>query len=345
MKRLILVLSAIVLAFSASAATPKKKAAPKAPAKKVAVAKAPAKPAAPVETAHRKTPYVGAISVDAATGRVLFESNADAEAYPASVTKLMTLLLVMEDVKAGKYGYDDKVEATADAYRSEPSWVGIKVGEKMSVRDLCAALMVESANDAAIVLGVHSAGSFDAFIARMNARAAELGMKNTKYYNPNGLPPNAGKRYPWKSFNVSTARDQMILARALVTKPEVLKLTSIKTCDLVKTADGYRVAVTRRTNEPTVEPQPADGEKIVKQLRNHNNVMRMDKLKILNPDGKEAVDGLKTGYIDAGGSSIVLTGTRRGKRAIVVVLGSSSAKERDTQAQRLMNDALGSLAW
>ena len=345
MKRLLLVLSAIVLAFSASAATPKKKSTPKAPAKKVAVAKAPAKTAAPVETAHRKTPYVGAISVDASTGRVLFEDHADAEAYPASVTKLMTLLLVMEDVKAGKYGYDDKVEATADAYRSEPSWVGIKVGEKMSVRDLCAALMVESANDAAIVLGVHSAGSFDAFIARMNARAAELGMAHTKYYNPNGLPPNPSKRYPWKSFNVSTARDQMILARALVTKPEVLALTSIKTCDLIKTADGYRVAVTRRTNEPTVETQPAEGEKIVKQLRNHNNVMRMDKLKILNPDGKEAVDGLKTGYIDAGGSSVVLTGTRKGKRAIVVVLGSSSAKERDAQAQRLMNDALGSLAW
>ena len=341
MKRLLLVLAATALAFSASAATPKRKSAPKAPAKKAVVAK----PAAPVETAHRKTPYVGAISVDAATGRVLFESNADAEAYPASVTKLMTLLLVMEDVKAGKYGYDDKVEATADAYRSEPSWVGIKAGEKMSVRDLCAALMVESANDAAIVLGVHSAGSFDAFVARMNARAAELGMRNTKYYNPNGLPPNAAKRYPWKSFNVSTARDQMILARALVTKPEVLKLTSIKTCDLVKTADGYRVSVTRRANEPNTPTAPETGELIVKQLRNHNNVMRMDKLKILNPDGTEAVDGLKTGYIDAGGSSIVLTAKRKGKRAIVVVLGSSSAGVRDANAQRLMNDALGSLAW
>ena len=345
MKRLLLVLAATALAFSASAATPKRKSAPKAPARRAAVVKAPAKPAAPVETAHRKTPYVGAISVDAATGRVLFESNADAEAYPASVTKLMTLLLVMEDVKAGKYGYDDKVEATADAYRSEPSWVGIKAGEKMSVRDLCAALMVESANDAAIVLGVHSAGSFDAFVARMNARAAELGMRNTKYYNPNGLPPNAAKRYPWKSFNVSTARDQMILARALVTKPEVLKLTSIKTCDLIKTADGYRVAVTRRANEPNMPTAPETGELIVKQLRNHNNVMRMDKLKILNPDGTEAVDGLKTGYIDAGGSSIVLTAKRKGKRAIVVVLGSSSAGVRDENAQRLMNDALGSLAW
>ena len=345
MRILLLVLSALVLAFSASAATPKKKSVAKAPAKKSLVSKVPAKAAAPVETAHRKTPYVGAISVDAATGRVLFEDKADAEAYPASVTKLMTLLLVMEDVKAGKYSFDDKVEATADAYRSEPSWVGIKVGEKMSVRDLCAALMVESANDAAIVLGVHSAGSFDAFVARMNARAAELGMARTKYYNPNGLPPNAAKRYPWKSFNVSTARDQMILARQLVKMPEVMRLTSIKTCDLVRTADGYRVAVTRRTNEPIVETVPTEGEKVVKQLRNHNNVMRMDKLKILNPDGKEAVDGLKTGYIDAGGSSIVLTGSRKGKRAIVVVLGSSSSKERDANARRLLTDALGSLAW
>lgn len=341
MKRALIILAAVAVAFSASAAKPKKTVAKKSPAKVAAVQKR----VAPVETAHRKTPYVGAISVDAATGRVLFEDKADAEAYPASVTKLMTLLLVTEDVKAGKYGYDDKVEATADTYRSEPSWVGIKAGEKMSVRDLCAALMVESANDAAIVLGVHASGSFDAFVARMNARAAELGMKHTKYYNPNGLPPNAGKRYPWKNFNVSTARDQMMLARVLVTKPEVLALTSIKTCDLVKTADGYRVAVTRRTNEPTVETRPAEDEKVVKQLRNHNNVMRMDKLKVLNADGREAVDGLKTGYIDAGGSSVVLTGSRKGRRAIVVVLGSSSSKERDESARRLLSDALGSLAW
>ena len=334
MKRLLLVCAAVALALFASAAAPRKTVAPRRPAV-----------AGPVETAHRKTPYVGAISVDAATGRVLFEDHADAEAYPASVTKLMTLLLVMEDVKAGKYGYDDEVVATADAYRSEPSWVGIKAGEKMSVRDLCTALMVESANDAAIVLGVHSAGSFDAFVARMNARAEELGMKNTRYYNPNGLPPNAKKRYPWKSFNVSTARDQMILARALVTKPEVLALTSVKTCDLIKTKDGFRVSVTRRVNEPNVATQPVSGELIVKQMRNHNNVMVKDKLKIFNPDGGESVDGLKTGYIDAGGSSVVLTGKRKGKRVIVVVLGSSSSGERDAQARHLMEDALGSLAW
>ena len=343
-----------VAAFSATPRKSAKQAVKKAPARQVSSVQA----AAPAQSAHRRTPYVGAISVNAATGEVLFEDNADAEAYPASVTKLMTLLLVMEDVKAGKYGFDDLVVATAEAYRSEPSWVGIKAGEKMSVRDLCRALMVESANDAAIVLGVHAAGSFDAFVARMNARAAELGMKRTRYYNPNGLPPNAGRRYPWKSFNVSTARDQVVLARALLRLPGVLALTSIKTCDLVKTADGFRVSVTRRANEPLRETTLAAGEKLVKQMRNHNNIMRMDRVKvltadgkvekvprILNPDGKEAVDGLKTGYIDAGGSSIVLTGSRKGKRVVVVVLGSSSAMMRDAKAYSLMSDALGALVW
>ena len=339
MRRVSLVLLAALLCVPAFAVT-KPKASIKAAPRKAVAAKA-----GPVQTAHRRSPYVGAISVDAATGRVLFEQNADAEAYPASVTKLMTLLLVMEDVKAGKYTLETKVEATADAYRSEPSWVGIKVGEKMSVRDLCTALMVESANDAAIVLGVHASGSFDAFVARMNARTAELGMTRTKYYNPSGLPPNAAKRYPWKSFNVSTARDQMLLACALLKRPEVLSFTSIKTADLIKTADGFRTSVTRRTNEPNVATSPAPGERIIKQLQNHNNIMRTDKLKVVNADGTEAVDGLKTGYIDAGGSSIVLTGRNKGKRVIVVVLGSSSSKERDEEARKLLIDALGSLVW
>ena len=178
-------------------------------------AQAPRRAAVPVQTAHRRSPYVGALCADAKSGRVLFSDNADAEAYPASVTKLMTLFLVLEDVKAGRYTFDSKAVATADAYRCEPSWIGIKAGESMSVRDLCLALMVESANDAAIVLAVNSSGSFDAFIERMNSRAAALGMTKTRYYNPNGLPPNASKKYPWKSFNTTTASDQLKLALAL----------------------------------------------------------------------------------------------------------------------------------
>ena len=315
-----------------------------APAKKpVSASRRPS--VAPVQTAHRRSPYVGAICADAATGRVLFTENADVEAYPASVTKLMTLFLVLEDVHAGKYDLDSLAVATPDVNRCEASWIGIKAGETMTVRDLCLALMVESANDAAIVLAVNSAGSFDGFVAKMNERAAALGMSRTRYYNPNGLPPNPSKRYSWKSFNVSTAADQLKLALALLKLSETLEFTSVKTCDLVKTEGGFRIGVTRRVNEPVRKTELISGESIVKSLCNHNNVMVKDKQKIFNPDGREAIDGMKTGYIDAGGSSVVITGSRGGKRAVAVVLGSSSAKERDDHAARLISDALGALAW
>ena len=296
-------------------------------------------------SSHRRDPYVGAIAADAASGRVITSDHEAEEAYPASVTKLMTAFLVLEDVAAGRYSLTNMVVATPAVYMSEASWVGLKAGERMSVRDLMYAMLVESANDAAIALGVNSAGSFDAFVAKMNARAADLGMTRTRYYNPNGLPPNSGKRYPWKNFNVSTAADQLRLALEVVKLPEIFEFTSVKTCDLVKTPYGYRVNVTRAVNRPQRTTRLARGETIVKTLKNHNNIMVKDKLKILNADGSETVDGLKTGYIDAGGSSIVLTGTRAGKRAVVVVLGSASADIREANAKRLLADALGALVW
>ena len=272
-------------------------------------------------TAHRRDPYVGAISADAKTGKVLFESGADAEAYPASVTKLMTALLVLEDVKAGRYALTDRVVATPEAYYSESSWVGIKAGQSMTVDDLLMSLLVMSANDAAIMLGVKSAGSLDAFVARMNERARQLGMTHTCYYNPNGLPPNAGKRYPWKQFNRTTARDQLKLALAIIKLPQIFRYTSSKTATVT------------------------DGNGKPLKMLNHNRILRMDKFHIINPDGTEAVDGLKTGYINAGGSSIVITGKRNGHRAVVVVLGSASSDIREAQASRLLSDALGAIAW
>lgn len=287
--------------------------------------------AAPVGNPHRQLPYVGALSANAETGEILFQDRAKAEAYPASVTKLMTALLVLEDVAAKKYSLETKVTATPEAYHSEASWVGIKVGESMSVDHLLYALLINSANDAAIMLGVNSAGSLDAFTAKMNARAAELGMKSTKYFNPNGLPPggppNSRRRYPWKNFNYTTAEDQLKLALEIVRRhPEIFKYTSVK----------YKSVAETPVRDGAGRPYP---------LKNHNKVMVLNALKVINPDGSEAVDGLKTGYIDAGGSSIVLTGQRKGKRAIVVVLGSANSKTRDETAKRLLEDALDALAW
>ena len=279
-----------------------------------------APPPAPVN-AFRRSPYVGALALDAKTGRILFCDGADRLARPASVTKLMTALLVLEDVKAGRYGLDAPVSAGPMALLMEPSVIGFFEGKPphpvaWSVDTLLYALMIRSANDAAVALAEHSAGSLDAFVARMNHRAKSLGMEHTVYYNPNGLPPNAKKKYPWKSFNVTTCFDQAKLAREIVLRhPELLRYTSRKTWTM------------------------PNGQNII----NHNNVMRMDKWKIINPDGTEAVDGLKTGYIDAGGSSVVLTGQRYGRRAIVVVLGSDSRDLRDAHARSLMSDALSAL--
>ena len=297
----------------------RKSAVRKAPAKKASGTPAPS--AQPAANPYRREPYVGALAIDAKTGRVLFSDGADRPARPASVTKLMTALLVLEDVNAGRYGLDALVGAGPMALRMEPSVIGFydvktKQAVKWSVDTLLYALMIRSANDAAVALAEHSAGSLEAFVGRMNKKAKALDMQGTVYYNPNGLPPNAGKRYPWKSFNVTTCQDQAKLAREIVLRhPELLKYTSQKTWTM------------------------PNGQTII----NHNNVMRMDKWKIVNPDGTEAVDGLKTGYIDAGGSSVVLTGKRGKNRAIVVVLGSVSAKLRDEHARSLMSDALSAL--
>lgn len=281
----------------------------------------------PPETAFRRTPYVGAIAVDAATGRVLFERNADVVARPASVTKLMTLLLCIEDMHDLKYDPTTRVTASVRCSREKPSVVGLKPGQSMTVDDLLMSIMVKSANDAAVLLAENSTakragreiqpGDLQAFVMRMNSKAKELGMKNTHYETPNGYPPPPGSKRP---FDTSTCRDLVKLARAVLRYPEVFRFTKTKLC--------------------TVTDGAGNPLKIV----NHNNILVKDKQKILNEKGESEVDGLKTGYIDAGGSSIVLTASRNGKRAIVVVVGSQTSKLRDEHARRLMVDALDEIS-
>lgn len=197
----------------------------------------------------------------------------------------------------------------------------------MTVDDLLISIMVKSANDAAVVLAENSSairagrkgeiigGDLPAFISRMNERAEALGMSHTRYASPNGLPPP--KSNVKRGFDESTAADLAKLARVLVAMPETFKYSTLKTATVT------------------------DGAGNPLRMVNHNNILVKDKLKILDTDGRNMVDGLKTGYIDAGGSSIILTGTRNGRRAIVIVLGSDKAAMRDAEARRLMVDALG----
>ncbi len=164
----------------------------------------------------------GSICVDAATGAVLAQTTADYPGSPASVTKLMTLLLVLEDIRDGKTTLRNRVGVTKEAAGTGGSQIWLAVGETFSVEDMLYALMLKSANDVAVALAVDRAGSTAAFVARMNRRAAELGMARTRFVTPNGLTYGKGPH------DTTTARDLAKLSVVLCAMPEALRFTSAK---------------------------------------------------------------------------------------------------------------------
>ena len=283
-----------------------------------------------------RVPYRGALAVDAATGKVLYQDNADVKAHPASCTKMMTLLLVLEDLRAGRYALTDKVAASAYAASFRGSSLGVKAGETLTVDDLLYALMIRSANDGAVVLAEHSslgqrasrplpaAPESDpteeskrlvrAFVDRMNRRAQELGMTNTRYVSPNGMTPYRNQAYP--GFDTSTATDLSKLARHLVTMPEVFKYTS---CPERAIAMGDRKDVSLVAHNYFL-PGTTDPQKYATPV--------------------PGCDGLKTGFTDAAGASIVLTAQRDGRRVVAVVLGCANRLTRETAAACILRTAL-----
>ncbi len=161
------------------------------------------------------------ILMEASTGLVMLEENADEALPPASVTKIMTLLLVMEAVAEGRIGWDDTVTTSEYAASMGGSQVFLEPGEQMSVSEMVKCVVVSSANDAAVALAEAVSGSEEAFVKRMNERAAELGMKNTVFFNTNGLDDDA-------DGHVTSARDIAIMSRELITKhPQILEYSSI----------------------------------------------------------------------------------------------------------------------
>ncbi len=174
---------------------------------------------APIETISAD-PYVSALVVEADSGKILFEDNGDAVIYPASVLKLMVLLVVLEQLEQGALTLDDMVQVTPEAARMGGSQVYLDPKEAFSVEDLLYALMIQSANDAAVALAIHVSGSVQGFVSLMNERAAELGMKNSAFHSVHGLPPAEGQKP-----DRTTAVDLSILSRELAKKPETFKYT------------------------------------------------------------------------------------------------------------------------
>jgi serine-type D-Ala-D-Ala carboxypeptidase (penicillin-binding protein 5/6) len=172
------------------------------------------KPAQPVDLSPNAR---SSILMDADTGTVIFEKNPDEKLPPASITKIMTMLLVMESLDQGKIKMDEKVSTSEYAASMGGSQIFLEVGEEMTVQDMLKGIAMASGNDASVAMAEKIGGSEQGFVQMMNDKAKELGMNNTHFVNPNGLP--ADNHY-------TTARDIAIMSKELLKHDEITSFTS-----------------------------------------------------------------------------------------------------------------------
>lgn len=229
-----------------------------------------------------------AILVEVSTGRILYEKNSTKQLYPASTTKIMTAILVIENCNLS-----DIVTVTQSALNNIPSGYvtcNLQVGEKLTVEDLLYALMIPSANDAAYVLAEHVAGSIEGFSSLMNAKALELGCKSTHFVNPNGIHEDS---------HYSTAYDLYLIGNYAM-KNDVFK----------------KIVATTEYTLPATEKYPTSD----RYMKTTNELLNE---KSSNYYYKYAV-GIKTGYTSKAGNCLVAQSSRDGLEFISVVLNGGT---------------------
>ncbi|MFD2168877.1 D-alanyl-D-alanine carboxypeptidase family protein [Tumebacillus lipolyticus] len=181
--------------------------------------------AAQVNLAKQST---SAVLMDQATGTVLFEKNAHQKLPPASVTKVMTMLLILEAVGNGKVKWSDRIRTSENAASMGGSQIFLEVGEEMTLDEMFKGIALASGNDAAVAVAEHLAGSEENFVQMMNERAAQLGCKNTSFRNVNGLPVEN---------HFTSAHDVALMSRELLKHEEVTKYTGVYQDHLRKSSE------------------------------------------------------------------------------------------------------------
>lgn len=242
-----------------------------------------------------------AIVIDAASGRVLFEHNAHQPLPPASVTKVMTLVLALEAVQSGEVALTDMVTTSSRAASMGGTQIWLETGERMAFGDMLYAIAVGSANDASVAVAEYLAGTESAFAERMTARARELGAQNTHFLNASGLPP---EEVGFSGDHVTSAYDMALISKHALTLPHFMELVSTWG-PVVMRPEGKR------------EPE----------LYTYNRMMRT----------YPGMDGIKTGFTSAAGYSLSATASRNGVRVIAVTFGAPTAASRDEDVRRLLD--------
>lgn len=243
---------------------------------------------APAHAIENLRKYAG-IVVDAKSGKVMYEEAADSRRYPASVTKVMTLYVLFQELSAGNLQLSTKMTVSAHAAAAVPTKLGLRSGSTITVENAIKALVTLSANDMARVIAEHISGSEERFAERMTATARALGMRNTTYRNASGLPDGG---------QVTTVRDQAILGIAVYQHfPNYYEFFQTRSFSYGKSTYG-----------------------------NHNRVLGY----------MGAVDGIKTGYINAAGSNLLTAARKDGRHIVVVAFGFNSSGARDEKVRNLV---------
>jgi len=226
--------------------------------------------------------YTAAYVVDRGTGRVLYEHNAHTPVPTASMAKMMTSLIVMEEIDADRLSLEDSVTVSARASEMGGSQIYARQGQIFTVETLLAAVMVQSANDAATALAEKVAGSSEAFADLMNRRAQELGLEGSTFYDPHGLPSDVGRE------NRMTARDLAVVGQELLRHPLMQEYANASTL-------------------------PFENATFTSGMTNPNFLLR----------SYDGAYGIKTGYTEGAGGTIVAAANRDGRTLIASVFNSS----------------------
>ena len=239
-----------------------------------------------------------ALIMEASTGNVLYEKDADTPLPPASVTKVMTLLLIFEALEAGELSLEEEVTTSEYAASMGGSQVFLEAGEAQTVDTLIKCIAVASANDACVTMAERISGSEDAFVQAMNEKAKQLGMAQTHFVNCNGLDAEG---------HVTSARDIALMSRELITRfPQIRDYTTI-----------WMDTITHATSRGTSEFG----------LSNTNRLLRQ----------YEYATGLKTGSTSEAGFCLAATAEKEGIEMIAVVMAEPDAKTRVKEAIAMLN--------
>lgn len=256
----------------------------------------------PSEQAGPQISAPSAILMEASTGQVIYEKNPDEQRPPASVTKVMTLLLIFDAIESGQIRLEDMVTTSEYAASMGGSQVFLEPGEEQTVETMIKCIVVASANDACVAMAEYIAGSEEEFVKQMNERAAGLGMANTHFVNCNGLDTDG---------HLTTARDIGLMSRELITSyPQIRDYTMI-----------WMENITHTTEKGTTEFGLTNTNKLVRHY--------------------EYTTGLKTGSTSLAKFCISATAEKNGMEMIAVIMAAETSKDRTKDAIALLNYGFG----